>query len=341
MDVVVLFLRGGLASTAIAPMEVFRSAGVVWNLLDGQRPRPRFRVTTASVDGHAVRSDGPVSLTPERPLSAVRKADLVIVPATGLETDELLARHAAVVPWLQRWYRRGTAVAGICSGVALLAEAGLLDGRRATTHWGMVDSYRQRYPAVDWRPELFVTEHDNVYCGGGVYASLDLSLHLVERLAGREVAVQCAKALLIDTPRVWQSSYATPPRRSGHGDSKVLEAQQWLHQHFRSHVHLDAVARKLGMSPRNFARRFRQATGETPLAYLHKLRIDESKRLLEQEYMTMQEIAGNIGYDDPVFFRQLFKRYAGVSPQGYRTRFGRNAELQQLAQGSSVPNRRA
>lgn len=327
MDVVVLFLRGGLASTAIAPMEVFRSAGVVWNLLDGQRPSPRFRVTTASVDGRPVRSDGPVSLTPERAISSIRKADLIVVPATGLEIDELLARHAAVVPWLQRWYKRGAAVAGVCSGVALLAEAGLLDGRRGTTHWGLVATYRQRYPAIDWQPELFITEHDNVYCGGGVYASLDLSLHLVERLAGREVAVQCAKALLIDKPRVWQSSYASPPRSGGHADGKILEAQRRLHEHFRGHVHLDAVARELGMSPRNFARRFRQATGETPLAYLHKLRIDESKRLLEQEHKTMQEIAGSIGYDDPVFFRQLFKRYAGVSPQAYRAKFGTNAEL--------------
>ena len=322
MHVVVLFLRGGLASTAIAPMEVFRSAGVIWNLLNGADPNPLFQVRTASIDGHPVHSDGPVSLTPDCAISGIRKVDLIVVPATGLETEELLARHAKVVPWLKRWHKRGAAIAGICSGVALLAEAGLLDQRPATTHWGLVDSYREKYPAVDWQPELFITEKDNVYCGGGVYASLDLSLYLVEKYAGHEIAVQCAKALLIDTPRTWQSGYSTPPRRSGHGDGKILEGQHWLHKNFANNFHFDELARRIGMSPRNFARRFKQATGETPLTYLHKLRIAESKRLLEQDYTTIQEIARNVGYDDLIFFRRLFRRYAGVSPQAYRQNFG-------------------
>lgn len=322
INVVVLFLRDGLASTAIAPMEVFRSAGVTWNLLNGEKPNPSFRVRTASIDGMPVRSDGPLSLTPDLSMTHIRKADLIIVPATGIETEELLARHARVIPWLRRWHERGASVAGVCSGVALLAEAGLLDGRSATTHWGMVDIYRAKYPAVNWQPELFITEDDDVYCGGGVYASLDLSLYLVEKYAGHEVAVECAKSLLIDRPRTWQSGYSTPPRRSGHGDSKVAEAQNWLHENFRLGFHFDDVARQVGMSPRNFARRFKNATGETPLTYLHKLRMNEAKHLLEQEFRTIQEIANVVGYDDLIFFRRLFKRYAGVSPRAYREKFG-------------------
>lgn len=328
MHVVVLFLRGGLASTAIAPMEVFRSAGVVWNLLHGVEPDPLFQVRTASIDGRPVRSDGPVSLAPDCAITSIRKVDLIIVPATGVETDELLARHARVVPWLKRWHQRGAAIAGICSGVALLAEAGVLDQRPATTHWGLVDTYRAKYPAVDWQPELFITEMDNVYCGGGVYASLDLSLYLVEKYAGHEIAVQCAKALLIDTPRTWQAGYSTPPRRSGHGDAKILEGQHWLHENFASDFHFDDLAIQLGMSPRNFARRFKQAIGETPLTYLHKLRVDESKRLLEKDYTNIQQIARNVGYDDLIFFRSLFKRYTGISPQAYRQKFGTKSQLQ-------------
>jgi len=322
MNVVILFLRGGLASTAIAPMEVFRSAGVVWNVLNGASPEPVFHVRTASIDGEPIESDGPVSLVPDCAISSIRKADLIVVPASGVATDAVIARHARAIPWIRRWHARGAAIAGVCSGVALLAEAGLLDGRPATTHWALVDAYRERYPEALWQPELFITEADNVFCGGGVYASVDLSLHLVERYAGHEVAVQCAKALLLDRPRTSQSGYSTPPRRSGHDDAKILDAQQWLHANFRRSVQFETLAGRLGMSPRNFARRFQRATGETPLIYLHKLRIAEAKHLLERDFTTVQAVAGAVGYDDLIFFRRLFKRYAGISPQAYRDKFG-------------------
>jgi transcriptional regulator GlxA family with amidase domain len=322
VNVVIPFLRGGLASTAIAPMEIFQSAGVVWNQLNDRAPEPAFRVTTASVDGGPVKADGSVVLTPERAISHVRNADLIVVPAAGVDVDQLLARHGKLVPWLRRWYRRGAAIAGICTGVALLAEAGLLDGRRATTHWGLVDVYRRKYPKVDWRPEVFVTEQDDIYCGGGVFASVDLSLYLVERYAGHETAVRCAKSLLIDKPRTWQLGYATLAPRGNHSDSKITQGQKWLYENFRTRFNLDELARRLGMSPRNFIRRFKKAVGETPLAYLQKLRVAESKRLLEQDFRPIQDIAAETGYDDVLYFRKLFKRHVGVPPGAYRRQFG-------------------
>ncbi len=322
MNVVVLLLDSGLASTAIAPMEVFRAAGVLWNAMSGLSPKPVFRVRTASIEGALVRPDGRALLTADGSIASVRRADLILVPATGLETDKLLGRHGKLVPWLRRWRDKGAAIAGVCSGVSLLAEAGLLDGKPATTHWGLVDEYRERYPDVDWQPELFITESDGIYCAGGVYASLDLSLYLVEKYAGHEIAMQTAKSLLIDAPRRWQSGYATPPRRREHGDEKVQDAQQWLQEHFHEEFHFDELAARIGMSPRNFARRFKKATGETPLAYLHQLRIGESKHLLETEYTTIQEITRRVGYEDVLFFRKLFSRHTGMSPQAYRQKFG-------------------
>jgi transcriptional regulator GlxA family with amidase domain len=325
IDVTVLFLHGGHASTAIAPMEVFRSAGVIWNRIEGGAAKPLFRVRTASIDGRPVSCDGPLRIAPECALADIRRTDLVVIPATGLEFDQLLARHGSVVPWLRRKRRRGAAIAGICTGVALLAEAGLLDGKPATTHWGVVDLYRRRYPGVEWHPELFITEAEEVYCGGGVYASLDLSLYLVERYAGHDVAVQCGKALLIDTPRTWQSGFAAPPPRSGHSDEKIARIQEWIHNNFHRPFSFDNVARRAGMSPRNFARRFKQATGDAPLTYVHKLRVEQAKHLLEQEYRTVREVASAVGYDDAAHFRSLFQRYTGITPHSYRQRFGRAA----------------
>jgi transcriptional regulator GlxA family with amidase domain len=321
-DVTVLLLDGTFSSTAIGPMEVFRHAGSLWNVLTGKRPVPRFRVTTASVDGRAVRCDGPIHIQPDGALTAVRKTDLIFIPTTGLHIDDVVERYAAVVPWLRRWHKRGAAIASVCTGVGLVAATGLLDGRRATTHWALADRFREKYPKVKWMPELMVTEDRGFYCGGGVHAALDLTLYVVEKFCGHDVAMQSAKAMLIETPRAWQSGFAIVPLKTEHSDDAIFGAQEWLHQNFQRTFPLDAPARRVGMSMRNFVRRFKQATGDSPLIYLQKLRIAAAKRLLESDHRTMQEISDAVGYQDVAFFRQLFRRHAGVSPSAYRRSFG-------------------
>ena len=210
-EVTVLFLDGTFSSTATGPMEVFRHAGTLWNVLTGTRPVPRFRVTTASADGRAVRCDGPIYIQPDTAINSIRKTDLIFIPTTGLSIDDVVERNAPVVPWLRRWQKRGAAVASVCSGVGLVAATGLLDGKRATTHWGLAERFREKYPRVKWMPELMVTEDHGFYCGGGVHAALDLSLYLVEQFCGHEIALQSAKAMLIETPRAWQAGFAIVP----------------------------------------------------------------------------------------------------------------------------------
>lgn len=321
-DVTVLLINETFSSTAIGPMEVFRHAGELWNVLTGTQPNPRFRVTTASVGGHSVRCDGPIEIRPAAALTDIRKTDLIFVPSTGPNVEGVVERNAPIVPWLRRWHKRGVAIASVCSGVGLVAASGLLDGKRATTHWGLADQFRQKYPKVRWMPELMVTEDGDIYCGGGVNASLDLSLYLVERFCGHEVAMQTAKALLIETPRAWQAGFAIVPLKTDHSDEAISCAQEWLHQNFHRTFPLEAPAQRVGMSLRNFVRRFKQATGDSPLIYLQKLRIAAAKRLLESDHRTMQEVGDAIGYQDVAFFRQLFQRHTGVSPSAYRQRFG-------------------
>jgi transcriptional regulator GlxA family with amidase domain len=322
IEVTVLVLDGTFSSTAIGPMEVFRHAGALWNILTGGRPVPRFRVTTASVGGRAVRCDGPIQIRPAAALTAIRKTELIFVPSTGPSVDDMVERNAPVVPWLRRWHKRGAAIASVCSGVGLVAATGLLDGKRATTHWALAGRFREKYPKVRWMPELMVTEDHGFYCGGGVNASLDLALYLVERFCGHDVAMQSAKALLIETPRAWQAGFAIVPLKTEHSDETISNAQEWLHQNFHRTFPLEAPARRVGMSLRNFVRRFKHATGDSPLAYLQKLRIAAAKRLLEGDHRTMQEIGDAVGYQDVAFFRQLFERHTGVSPSAYRRRFG-------------------
>ena len=321
-EVTVLFLDGTFSSTAVGPMEVFRHAGTLWNMLTGTRQAPRFRVTTASADGRAVNCDGRIQIQPDAAITAIRKTELIFIPTTGLSLDDVVERNAPVVPWLRRWHKRGAAIASVCSGVGLVAATGLLDGKRATTHWGLAERFRQKYPRVRWMPELMVTEDHGFYCGGGVNASLDLSLYLVERFCGHEIAMQTAKALLIETPRAWQAGFAIVPLKTEHSDDAISSAQEWLHSNFHRNFALEAPARRVGMSLRNFVRRFKQATGDSPLAYLQKLRIAAAKRLLEGDHRTVQEISDAVGYQDAAFFRGLFQRHTGVSPSAYRRRFG-------------------
>ena len=322
-NVTVLFLKDTFSSTAIGPMEVFRHAGTLWNSFAGEAACPGFRVTTASIDGKAVRCDGPVSIQPAASLKSIRKTDLIFIPSTGLGIEDVVERNAAVVPWLYRWHKRGVPIASVCSGVGLVAASGLLDGKRATTHWSLAKRFAEKYPKVNWMPELMVTNDGLFYCGGGLNAALDLSLYLVERFCGHEVALQSAKAMLIETPRTWQAGFATISLKTMHSDESIAHAQEWLHQHFHQNLSLEYAARHAGMSLRNFIRRFKQATGDSPLQYLQKLRIGAAKRLLEQDHRAMQEVCEAVGYQDVAFFRKMFQRHAGISPAAYRQKFGR------------------
>src|SRR4029079_17527165 len=193
----------------------------------------------------------------------VEHTDLVLIPAGGTDVDVLLEKNGAAIRWIRSLYAEGALVAGVCTGVAILAEAGLLDGRRATTHWAVAEFFRQRFPKVDWQPQLCVTEVRGVLCGGGVYASIDLALYIVEKLCGREVAMGCAKSLVVQMPRTYQTSFAVVPIGRDHGDAVIRKGEDWLHNHFPDTIDLDRLAEDLALAPRTFLRRFKAATGET------------------------------------------------------------------------------
>src|SRR6201993_92449 len=320
--VTVLLLDQTFSSTAVGPMEVFRHAGSLWNHLTGKPEKPRFEVKTASADGCAVLCDGPIHIQPMTAIHNIKRTDLIFIPTTGLSLDDVVERNAPVVPWLKRWQKRGAAIASVCSGVGLVAATGMLDGKRATTHWALAERFREKYPKVKWMPELMGTENRGFYCGGGVHAALDLSLYLVEKYCGHEIAMQTAKALLIETPRAWQAGFGIVPLKMEHSDEAISGAQEWLHKNFHKNFALEAPARAVGMSMRNFVRRFKEATGDAPLIYLQKLRVAAAKRLLESDHRGVQEVSEAVGYQDVAFFRSIFERHTGASPSAYRRRFG-------------------
>lgn len=321
LDVTVVLLDGGYASTAIVPLEVFHAAGQLWNWLQGASLHPRFRVHVASIDGRKVMCGYPLGLTPECAIGDIEHTDIIIIPTSGWDLVEGIAKTSALVPWLKKWHARGAYIAGICTGVVFLAEAGLLDGKQATTHWGVAETLRERYPDVHWHAEQFVTEDSRLFCSGGVYASVDLSLHLVEKFCSREIALQTAKALLLSMPRSRQSGYAAVPLSRPHTDEKIKQAEEHLREHFDRDLPIETLAGRVGMSPRNFIRRFKAATGRLPGAYMQILRVSAAKDLLERGAASVQTVSAKIGYEDVAFFRSLFKRHTGMTPAEYRECF--------------------
>jgi transcriptional regulator GlxA family with amidase domain len=262
-----------------------------------------------------------LGLTPQCAIRDIRKTDIIILPASGLDLQERIARSTALLPWLRRWHTRGAYIAGICSGVAFLAEAGLLDGRQATTHWAVAEAMRRRYPKVTWLPEQFVTEDGRMLCSGGLYASIDVSLYLVEKFCGHEVALQCAKAMLVSMPRSSQAGYSVVPLSRPHSDARIRQAEQYLQKHFDRGVSIDDLASEMGMSPRTLIRHFKAATGRLPGEYVQALRMSAAKELLESGNVPIQNVCEKIGYEDVAFFRNLFKRHTGMTPAAYRSCF--------------------
>jgi transcriptional regulator GlxA family with amidase domain len=322
LDVTVVLLDDGYASTSVLPIEIFHSAGALWRAINGEEPEPRFRVTTASLTGGPVRSPyAGLKMSPQCSIADVKRTDVIVVPTSGLAMDEKLIENSALLPWLSYHYARGAYLAGVCMGAGYLAEAGLLDGKQGTTHWAIAPSFAKRWPKVDWRGEMFITEDSRLLCSGGLTAAADVSLYLVEKLCGHEIAVQTAKALLLNMPRTSQSGYAMLPLSPPHNDDGVRAAEQELQKRFRDNVSVDALAESVGMSSRTFLRRFKAATGRLPGAYLQAVRVEAAKVMLERDRASVQSVACAVGYDDVSFFRSLFKRNTGMTPAEYRERF--------------------
>ncbi|HMI19164.1 MAG TPA: helix-turn-helix domain-containing protein [Sphingomonas sp.] len=323
MDVAIVMFDDGLSSTAVMPTEILHSAGSLWNTLHDEPTHPGFRVRTVSVDGKPVHSPYGFEITPGASIDTVDRADIIIVPTSGLDVDLKLVENSALLPWLRRHHEQGAYIVGVCMGSTYLAAAGLLDGRMATTHWAVADDMVRRYPNVRWHPELFVTEDQRILCSGGVGSAIDISLYLVEKFCGHEVALHTAKALLLPMPRLHQhqSGYAVLPVSQAHDNERIRAIEAWLQKHFNEDISIQSLADRACMSERTFVRHFKAATGRLPAAYIQALRIEASKVMLEHEGRSVQTIAASIGYNDVAFFRCLFKRATGMTPQQYRASF--------------------
>jgi transcriptional regulator GlxA family with amidase domain len=280
--------------------------------------RPLFEVRRVSLDGRPVELDF-ARIRVDGGLELAERADLLILPATGSAIDASLAANAALLPWLAQ-RPASQQIASLCSSAFLLAAAGLLDGRRATTHWALAEQFRQRFPRVHLKIEELLCHDGNLLSSGGAHAALDLCLHLIGWHAGGQLAQQVANALVFDSQRGRQSRFAPLLPQVGPSASPIGPLLDWMREHHAEPIDLVRLAAQANCSPRTLLRRFKANTGLTPNDYLQRLRIGTAQAALHDPTRSLEQIAAQVGYADRATFAKLFKQLCGETPGAFRRR---------------------
>lgn len=317
INVTILALDHSVLSSVMIVYDVFRMA-------EFTRPEgasPLFHVTIATETGRSIDRFNVVSITPHTSIANAGKPDVILVPSGGYSLKGLRGYSKNLTDWLRSMYEQKTEIAGMCTGVFLLAESGILSGKKATTHWAYADEFRKRFPDVLLTPDDILTRDSGIFCSGGGSAGLDLLLYLIEAYHGPSCARRCGAMMVMDRGREAQTPYREARPDKSHNDESILKAQIFMETHYGGNLLLNDVAAHVGMSLRNFKRRFKNATGDAPLIYLQRLRMEKAKQILESRMPRIEELAVSVGYEDLGFFRKLFTRYTGVSPSDYRKRF--------------------
>tara|TARA_R110001583_G_scaffold110608_2_gene259532 strand:- start:1712 stop:2692 length:981 start_codon:yes stop_codon:yes gene_type:complete len=322
-SIVVVGFHKALASAITGVADLLALAGVSWNRIQGEEPERLFNVRIASPDGEPIRCINGLMLGAHMSYDQITSADALIVPSIGGVFEEVLANAAPTLELLRRADRNGWVIAGNCTGNFLLAEAGILDGRSATTHWGFKEQFEQRYPKVDLKADQLITRDAHIYCAGGGLAWFDLGLHIIERTVGFEVAIQTAKAFVIDYRRDSQLTYSLMRLAKPHKDDLVKDVQAWLDEHYSETVTVEALADRFNVSKRTIIRRFNSALDMPPNTYVQSIRIEAAQKLLEETERTVDVVMNDVGYDDASSFRRLFRKKTGLTPTEYRRRFSR------------------
>jgi len=326
------------ASVVYGMYDLFMSAGRDWGILVEGCPGPQLMapMLVAAGPGELHVGNG-VAVMPHATLETCPRSDIVCVPEVNLPPGEPLAeRFRAEIDWLKKRHADGVLLGTACSGAMLLAEAGLLDGLDATTHWAWCEALRERHPTVQVREQsaLVVTgEGQRLVMAGGGTTWLDLSLYLIARSVGIEVAMQVARINLIDWHTIGQQPFARLARARQVEDAVIARCQVWIAEHYATSHPVASMQRLSGLAERSFKRRFQQATGMSPLEYVHALRIEEAKQMLEAGDQSVEMIALEVGYEDAAYFSRLFRRKVSLTPAHYRRRFG---VLRQTLQPVSV-----
>ena len=284
----------------------------------------RITVQIAGSISELSMDDGYFTIRPT-PLNKIKKSDLVIIPSIFADYSEAIEKNRSMITWIHDQYNGGAEVASMCSGAFLLASTGLLDGKLCSTHWNAVEEFKRMFPKVRIAEDKIITAESGIYTNGGGYSFLNLMLYLVEHIFDRPTAIFCSKIFQIDIERTTQSQFSIFHIQKGHGDELITKAQTYIESNIHAKISFEELASSLAISRRNFDRRFVKATGNTPVEYLQRVKVEAAKKELEKGRKAIFEIMTDVGYADDKAFREVFRKVTGLSPLDYRNKYNRNS----------------
>ncbi|GAB3931325.1 GlxA family transcriptional regulator [Mucilaginibacter myungsuensis] len=282
---------------------------------------PLFDIQLVGLTKPTVQRNGRFTIEPDVLIGDVAKTDLVIIPAMHGDIMAAVAQNEDFAPWLIKQYEQGAELASLCVGAFLLATTGLLDGKQAATHWVMADAFKQAFPKVDLVDDKIMTEEDGLYTSGGAYSYLNLLVYLVEKHAGRELAIMISKTFMIDIDRISQSPFIIFQGQKAHDDEPVKKAQEYIESNFADKITVDQLADMLALGRRSLERRFKSATKNTVSEYIQRVKIEAAKKSFENSRKNINEVMYDVGYSDTKAFRTIFKKITGLSPIDYRNKY--------------------
>ena len=251
----------------------------------------------------------------------VKKTNLVIIPSLSHDYDNIIRNNKELIDWVREQYKNGAEIASICTGAFLVAATGLLEGKSCSTHWNAAAGFRRLFPNIKLHIDKLLTAEKGIYTNGGAYSFLNLILFLVEKYFDRQTAIVCSKIFQIDMDRTSQSPFFIFQVQKNHGDELICEAQTYIEENLGEKISFEELASKLAISRRNFDRRFIKATGNSPVEYLQRVKVEVAKKTLEKGRKSIFEVMNEVGYSDDKAFREVFKKITGLSPLEYKSKF--------------------
>lgn len=291
------------------------------NSLAESETSEEFDISIISEDGRPAKCFNGFLIPATHSTRSKKVYDMIYVPGFLADALQTISQSKPIIKWLRGQYESGATIAAACNGNLLVAETGILNGKRATTHWSLIEFFSKRYPKVKFQPEQILIDEGDILSAAGVTAYMNLALHIISRYVSPDVAAYCSKIFLVDSGRRLQSPYMIYTTPRSHGDDEIVKVQNWLEKNYTTTVSLDTVMDESPLGKRTLLRRFKKATGDTPIEYLQRIRLENAKRILETTNKTFSEITWEVGYNDTSSFQRLFKNYTKLTPKEYRNKF--------------------
>ncbi|MBE9601138.1 GlxA family transcriptional regulator [Pedobacter sp. MC2016-24] len=320
MQISVFVPEYGVIEAVTPPYRTFLTAN---EFLTAFGRKPIFKVEYVGLNEYVPANNGEYVIKTDRLLKDVAETDLLIIPPTFGDTAKGIAANAEAIPYFKKLHNQGSSLASLCIGAFLLAETGLLDGKKCSTHWAYINEFKARYPNVGVADGAVITEHDNIYSSGGANSLWNLILYLVEKFSDREIAIMVSKYFALDIGRDSQSQFAIFKGQRNHGDGDIKKVQDYIEKNYSDKISIETLAKLIHSGRRTFERRFKEATNNTPLEYIQRVRIESAKTFFEASRKNVTEIMFDVGYTDTKSFRDIFKKLTGLTPIEYRNKFAR------------------